>query len=175
MFSEETKQFLEVSADFVTTFGITVAVIGLLVAIFTYRAERKKEIIERENSTFEGLDDKYVEFMYKCSQYPNLDLFSTPADSNREASEEDIKIEEALYSVLISIFERAFLMFEKTYIDEELRKRQYEGWKICMRSYCTRRSFLSEWKRIGCQFDKSFYEAMTKMINEELQKKNITK
>ena len=78
-------------------------------------------------------------------------------------TEQDLMIERALYSVLISIFERAFLMFER-HADREAKERQYSGWLECMKSYCHRESFLQEWDAIGHQFDTGFQREMNELI-----------
>lgn len=171
MIGEETQQLLSVAANVVTTLGIIFGAVGLFIAISTYRSERVKERLEREYGTFDDLDDKYVEFMYKCTEYPDLDLFSIPADKNRVISENDRKVERALFAVLISIFERAFLIFER-HADETSKERQYPGWIECMKSYCLRDSFLNEWRDIGDQFDSGFQQEMNTLIEAELKAVN---
>lgn len=169
MISDNTLLFLQAGANIVTILGITFALAGLVISMRTFFNERKKEHLEREYGTFDSLDNKYVEFMYACSQYPNLDLFSEPLGSTRVASKEDLITERALYSVLISIFERAFVMFERR-AGDELRDLQYIGWIECMRSYCMRQSFINEWNKIGNQFDDDFQKKLNSIIDEELKK-----
>ncbi len=158
-------QALQVSADLVTTAGIFVASIGLLIAYHTYKAERQNEKLEREFGTFNELDDKYVEFMYRCSEHPKLDLFSVPAIAGRVITDEELRIERALYSVLISIFERAHLMFEYR-ASEQMKQNQYQGWIECMKSYCMRDSFRHEWLLIGNQFDAGFRAQMDALMQD---------
>lgn len=165
------QQYLQAGSNIATTLGIIFAMAGLTVTIRTYRNERKKERIAREYETFNDLDDKYVEFMYACTQHPHLDLFSDAADPNRKISPEDLNTEKALYSVLISIFERAFVLFERQ-ADKNIRGLQYLGWIECMKTYCTRRSFLSQWNKIGKQFDNDFQIKMNSIIQEEQKMPN---
>lgn len=172
MLSNNIQQYLQAGSNIATTLGIIFAIAGLTVTIRTYRNERKKERIAREYQTFNDLDDKYVEFMYACTQHPNLDLFPDAADPNRKISREELNTEKALYSVLISIFERAFILFEKQ-ADEENRRLQYQGWVECMRTYCTRRSFLNQWNKTGKQFDNDFQKKMNSIIQEEQKINNL--
>ena len=173
MLSKEFQVILASIADIVTACGLILGLIGLFIAYRTHRMERESEILEREYGTFDALDDKYVEFMYKCAEHPHLDLFSIPIDSPRKLSTDDLNRERALYSVLISIFERAFLMFEKR-ASKELKERQYPGWKETMRTYCLRESFLHEWTQIGIQFDREFQVEMNGLISEEKSKLNLS-
>lgn len=167
MISCEVMQLLEASANFFTAVGVIFGLGGLIVAIRTYRAEREKERLEREYGTFDELDNKYIEFMYKSVQYPKLDLFSTPSDCNRQLSKEEKTIERAFFAILISMFERTVLMFQQR-ATPELKARQYQGWLDFMRSYCKRESFLEEWREIGNQFDSRFQHEMNKLIAAEL-------
>lgn len=171
MISTDTQQILASIANLVTILGIFFGIIGSIIAISSYRAERRKDRLEREYGTFDDLDDKYVEFMYMCTNHLGLDLFSDPAPSDRIISKEELKAERALFAVLISIFERAFLIFER-HSEDAIKQRQYPGWVECMRSYCTRESFLFEWDKIGSQFDSSFQLEMNNIIQEEKTKQD---
>lgn len=159
----------EITANIATTVGIPIAIGALIIAYKQYAAELDQEKREREYRTFDELDNKYIEFMYACAQYPHLDLFSTPlSQSNRNISEQDIVIERVLFSILISIFERVVLMYHhQTDEKQEIYKNQYDGWVKCIRSYCTRKQFLLEWGAIGKQFDTIFQNKMNELINEE--------
>lgn len=159
----ENREFLEAAANLVTALGFIITIGGLFFALRTYRAERERERLEKAYGTFDDLDNKYVEFMYKCTEHPRLDFFSVPAPKGRSLSDADRLIERAMFAVLISIFERAFLMFER-HADREARERQYPGWVECMKTYCTRGSFLAEWNAIGGQFDSSFQREMNAII-----------
>ena len=174
MISNDIQQYLQAGSNIATALGIIFAIGGLTVTIRTYRNERKNERIAREYETFNDLDDKYVEFMYACTQHPHLDLFSDAADPYRALSREDVNTEKALYSVLISIFERAFILFERQ-ADKNIRGLQYLGWLECMKTYCTRESFLSQWNKIGKQFDNDFQVKMNSIIQEEQKNLNNCK
>jgi len=163
----ENREFLEAAANLVTARGFLITIGGFFFALRTYMAERERERLERAYGTFDDLDNKYVEFMYKCTEYPRLDFFSVPAPKDRNLSEADLLVERAMFAVLISIFERAYLMFER-HADREARERQYPGWVECMKTYCTRGSFLAEWNAIGGQFDSGFQREMNAIIAQTL-------
>jgi hypothetical protein len=158
-------QFIDVAADIVTIIGVLGAIIGIAISCRTYSTQKIKDRLDREYGTFDELDDKYIEFMYVCAQHPELDLFSEPALGNRNLTHEQLKTERALYAVLISIFERAYVMFEQR-AEKQMYERQFSGWEKCMESYCGRKSFLSEWERIGEQFDSAFRVRMDEIIRK---------
>lgn len=157
---------LEYAEMIINIIGLMVVILGFTVARNSYLSEREKDRVEREYGTFNDLDDKYVDFMYKCTEFPQLDFFSKQVKSNREISEHEILIERAMFSVLISIFERAFLMFEK-HENSIIKENQYGGWIECMKMYCNRENFLFEWQTIGIQFDKDFQTLMNKIIKKK--------
>jgi hypothetical protein len=169
MITNDTHLILQAGANLVTIFGIFFALIGIVLSLRAFLNERRKDHLEKEYGTFDSLDNKYVEFMYACTQHPQLDLFSEPLGPDRIATKEDLVTERALFSVLISIFERAFVMFERR-AGEDIKNLQYDGWVKCMRSYCMRDSFVHEWKKIGDQFDIKFQEKLNAIIKEEVTK-----
>lgn len=156
----DTKDIFDIAANFMTVIGYAGGLVGLVLTVTSYRRNLRLERNRKEHQIFDELDNKYVEFMYKATEHPRLDLFSQPATSPR--TPEELQQERALYAVLISIFERAYILFE-----EQSQGRQFEGWVRCMRSYCLRESFQKEWQAIGNQFDKNFQEKMALIIEEE--------
>ena len=186
---ESVGQFSEtvsIMSDLASAVGIPIAICGLGLAYFEWRAAsardrreirearvrdleaQAKDRLDREYGTYDELDNKYVEFMYACAQHPGLDLGSVPLPFPREnASEADLRRERALFAVLISIFERAIVMF-RSRATEQLAKDQLVGWRECIASYCTRPSFLEEWAAIGQQFDKRFQVEMDSIIAAQM-------
>ncbi|TWT99191.1 hypothetical protein Pla108_01260 [Botrimarina colliarenosi] len=175
--SEDIKNLAGVSSDTVAVIGFAIALAGIIYVARDYKRERTHDKREREYGTFHDLDEKYVQFMYSCAQHPDLDLLSEPMPIDRRPTDEQVRSERAHYAVLISIFERATVMFEKRSRGgwrrrdpelEEARCTQWPGWKECMRMYCDRPSFLLEWRAIGGQFDGDFVRQMNDIVRERL-------
>lgn len=171
------QSFAEVGSNLVTIVGFSITIGGLIYAARKYQKDRQQDKREREYGTFHDLDEKYVQFMYSCAQNPDLDLLSQPMPDGRVATGGQMRAERAHFAVLISIFERATVMFEKRFTGllgwrdvelEEARKAQWPGWKECMRMYCLRPAFLAEWRAIGGQFDGDFVRTMNQIVREEL-------
>jgi len=60
--------------------------------------------------------------------------------------------------LLVSIFERAFLMYYDH--EDSVRQRQWSGWHAYIRDYCKRANFRDAWLDIGEQFDTDFHVFM---------------
>lgn len=137
------------------------------------RRVREQDLREREYGTFDGLDNKYVEFMYHRALPENatLDIHSEPLDRHGPPSAEVEARERAYFAVLFSIFERAIVMFERRQVDE-LSKKQRQGWVDCIMSYCDRPSFRAEWAVIGHQFDEDFQAEMRSILARSDAQKN---
>jgi hypothetical protein len=143
------SQYLEI-----TTFIITI--LGFPAAIFIYVTEQKTLRAEREYGTFDTLDEKYIEIQQLCLEHPELDIFDTPYDTPRQLSEEQKKQEEAILLIRMSVFERAFLMYQRT--TSQSKKDQWAGWEVEIDEWFARNNFKSTWAEHGPYFDKSFYQ-----------------
>lgn len=143
------SQYLELA-----TFIITI--MGVPAALFIYLKEQQNQRSEREYGTFDALDQKYIEIQQLCLEYSGLDVFDSPFANPKELSEEQQKQEEAILLIRISVFERAFLMYQRT--TSKSKKDQWEGWEIEIKEWLSRDNFRSVWCEHGPYFDKSFFE-----------------
>ncbi|MDH5178239.1 MAG: hypothetical protein OEZ39_16910 [Gammaproteobacteria bacterium] len=158
MNTNEYMNFFQALANIVTT-------VGLPFAIATFIFQKTKDHKTEEDNAFHQLDESYVSFMKLCLANPDLDVFGKAIEKDYEPTEEQIRREDAIFSILISLFERAHVMFRNK--SEDFRQSQWLGWIEYMKSYCCRPNFLRQWKNIGNQFDLQFYTFMEKLIEEE--------
>lgn len=147
--------------EFLSAFVTTV---GLPFAIGTFILQKRKDQKSEEENTFHQLDESYVSFLQLCLANPDLDIFSPPIGETYKPSEEQLRREHAIFGILISLFERAHVMFRGK--SSEFRGSQWDGWVEYMGSYCYRANFEQVWERIGSQFDKQFYDFMQKLIEQ---------
>ena len=143
------SQYLELA-----TFMITI--MGVPAALYIYLKEQNDQRSEREYGTFDALDQKYIEIQQLCLEYSELDVFDSPFANPKELSEEQQKQEEAILLIRISIFERAFLMYQRT--TSKSKKDQWQGWEVEIKEWLERDNFKSVWCEHGPYFDKSFFE-----------------
>ncbi len=131
-----------------------VTIMGVPIAIYVYLREQKEQRVEREYGTYNALDDKYIELQQLCLQYPELDIFDTPKQKTHALSEEQLKQEEAILLIRISIFERAYLMYQEH--KNIIKKSQWNGWLLEMVEWMQRENFRRIWEEQSQYFDLNF-------------------
>ena len=141
-------QYLEVA-----TFVITI--LGVPAAIFIYVKEQRLQREEREYGTFDALDNKYIEIQQLCLDYPELDIFDTPYESPQELTEPQKKQEEAILLIRISLFERAYLMYQRA--PTKAKNDQWLGWDVEIKEWLDRDNFRKVWDEHGEYYDQDFY------------------
>lgn len=150
---ETTALYLEIA-----TFVITI--LGLPAAIFIYLQEQKMQREEREYGTYDALDDKYIEIQQLCLDHPELDVFDSAFENPGVLSEQQQKQEEAILLIRISIFERAFLMYQRA--PSKSKQDQWEGWSEEIKEWLERENFRAVWLEHSPYFDKDFAEHFNK-------------
>lgn len=139
-----------------------VVVLGVPIAIYQYIMTKRKERHDREYGTYDALDEKYIEFQQLCLKYPYLDVFDVPDKSPVKLNPSQEKEELVIFTILFSIFERAYLL----YSDESsaVKKKQWSGWDEYIKDFSKRQNFKNAWKVSGQTFDTRFQEYMEKII-----------
>lgn len=155
---EDTVRCLDIIAKLVV-------ILGFPLAYIQFKRAKQKEKRDREYGTYNALDEKYLEFQKLCLQYPHLNIFDIPDTKSSKLSEEQTKQELILFTMLFSIFERAYLLYSDQ--NSIIKKRQWLGWDSYIRSYCARENFLKAWEISGSTFDTSFESYMQANIEEE--------
>jgi len=141
-------------------------IIGIPFSIYIFYIEKKRERLDREYGTYNALDERYLQFLELCLENYDLDVFDVPIENKRRNTQEQERKELILFSILISIFERAFLMYRDQ--STEIKKTQWEGWNHYMQDYCSRENFRRAWKILGEgeQFEINFVNYMRSIIRE---------
>ena len=142
-----------------------VTILGLPLALLLFYQEKRRERKDREYGTYNALDDKYIHFLELCLEKPDLDVFDLPLESKSgNDANRTHRQEQMLFTILISIFERAYLMYRNQKTD--LKERQFKGWVEYMEDYCKRENFRRQWPALGAQFDSEFVKFMNKRIDK---------
>jgi hypothetical protein len=139
-----------------------VVILGLPIAFIQYFRTKRKEKRDREYGTYNALDEKYLEFQKLCLGHPYLNIFDIPDAHPNKLDEKQVKEELILFTMLFSIFERAYLLYSDQYSD--IKKKQWLGWDDYIRSFCQRDNFLRAWEISGNTFDTDFESYMEKVI-----------
>jgi hypothetical protein len=115
-----------------------VTVIGLPAAILAFLYEKRKERQAAEDEVHQMLSDNYQDFLKTALEYPDLRLFSR--EPTPELSPEQNERMRIMFGVLISIFERAYVLIYERHMSRE-QTRRWTAWEDYMREWCQREDF----------------------------------
>lgn len=116
-----------------------VTVIGLPFAIFIFIREQRRERQNDEEEIFQRLADEYTSFLKVVLDHADLQLLRRGRyDTELTAEQEERKF--ALFSILVSIFERAFMLVYEEDMSRQTR-RLWQSWEDYMREWCRRADF----------------------------------
>jgi len=140
-----------------------VTTIGLPLAIFVFIYEQHKERDSEEEEVYQLLSDNYQDFLKITLDNPDLRLFSTeetPALSGEQRERMMI-----IFSMLISLFERAYLLL----YEEEMKPKQHrrwQSWEDYMREWCAREDFCNALEELMRGEDPAFVEYLHGIAKE---------
>lgn len=115
-----------------------VTVVGLPFAIGIFFYEQRKERENEEEATWQQLSDAYIDFLEIVLAHPDLKLRSQ--DSTPDLTDEQRERMWVIFDMLISLFERAYLLAYEPGMDEKQRRR-WHSWEDYMREWCQREDF----------------------------------
>jgi hypothetical protein len=115
-----------------------VTTIGLPVAILVFIYEQKKERDNEEEEVYQLLSDNYQDFLKVALGHPDLHLF-TPEETP-ELNDEQRERMLIVFSMLISLFERAYLLLYEPRMNSR-QQRRWLSWEDYMRQWCRREDF----------------------------------
>lgn len=125
-------EFWEVASYVVTVVGLP---FGIGVFIWEQRKERQNE----EAEIYQRLSDEYAEFSKLLLENADLGLM-TQAPSHRELAPEQLERRNILFDILISLFERAYILVYEENMSEQTQ-RLWASWADYMRFWCAREDF----------------------------------
>jgi hypothetical protein len=116
-----------------------VTVVGLPFAILIFFLEQRKERQNEQEEIYQRLSDEYREFLKLVMDNSDLQLLrKTQPDTGM--TEEQKERREAAFGILISLFERAYLLVYEEKMDDHTR-RLWSTWEDYMREWCHREDF----------------------------------
>ena len=115
-----------------------VTVVGLPLAIAVFIFEQHKERDNEEEEVYQLLSDNYQEFLKIALEHPDLRLFAS--EETAALTEEQRERMFIMFSMLISLFERAYLLlYEQDMREKQLRR--WRSWEDYMGEWCNRADF----------------------------------
>jgi hypothetical protein len=115
-----------------------VTTIGLPLAIMVFLYEQKKERDGDEEEVYQLLSDNYQDFLKIALDNPDLRLFS--AEQTPELTKEQRERKLIIFSMLTSLFERAYLLLYEPKMSGP-QARRWSSWADYMREWCRREDF----------------------------------
>jgi len=138
-----------------------VTVIGLPLAIAVFLFEQRKERENEEEEVYQLLSDNYQDFLKVALENPDLRIFSdvTTASLNDEQKERQLII----FAMLISLFERAFLLlYDDTMSPKQARR--WNSWEDYILEWRDKPNFRSLLPQLLRGEDPSFVRYVEKLV-----------
>lgn len=115
-----------------------VTVIGLPLAIFVFIFEQRKERDNEEENVYQLLSDNYQDFLKIALDNSDLHLFSSEKTLQLTAEQDERML--IIFSMLISLFERAYLLLYEDDMSDK-QKRRWSSWEDYMIEWLNRSDF----------------------------------
>lgn len=142
-----------------------VTVIGLPLAIFLFIYEQRKERRNEEEELYQRLADEYTDFLKLCLENADLRLLR-PGGAQEPATSEQQERKFALFNILISLFERAYIIVYEDEMDRQTR-RLWQSWEDFIGEWCRREDFRAALPTLLQGEDEDFVRHITRLAAAE--------
>ena len=137
-----------------------VTVVGLPLAIIVFLYEQRRERENEEEEVYQLLSDNYQDFLKIALDNPDLKLFSVGAIES--LTEEQRERQLIIFNMLISLFERAYLvLYEDDMTPQQARR--WHSWEDYMLEWCRRPDFRASLPRLVHGEDPSFVRYLERL------------
>ena len=142
-----------------------VTVVGLPLAILTFILEQRKERRNEEEEIFQRLSDEYREFLKLVLDNADLHLLRREG-ARTELTDEQKERRLAIFGILISLFERAYLLVYEDEMDKQTR-RMWQSWEDYIREWVRRADFRDALPSLLEGEDEEFTHYVRRLMQEE--------
>lgn len=141
-----------------------VTVVGLPFAIAVFLLQERKERENEDEAIWQQLSDAYIDFLEVVLANPDLKLRSQ--NSTPDMTDEQRERMWVIYDMLITLFERAYLLAYEEDMDEKQRRR-WHSWEDYMREWCQRGDFRERLPELLRGEDPDFSAYILRLAAEE--------
>lgn len=137
-----------------------VTVIGLPLAICVFLYEQRKERENEDEEVYQLVSDNYQDFLKTALEHPDLRLFSN--DTNDALNDEQKERQLIIFTMLMSLFERAYLLI----YDENMspkQARRWNSWEDFILEWCRKPHFRALMPQLLHGEDPGFVRYLGKM------------
>jgi len=132
------RAFIAVTLETWELLSYVITVIGLPFAIAVFIFDQRKERENEDEATWQELSSAYIDFLKVVLANPDLKLRSQSSTPN--LTDEQRERMWVIFDMLISLFERAYLLAYEDDMDERQRRR-WHSWEDYMIEWCQREDF----------------------------------
>jgi hypothetical protein len=150
--------------EFWELLSYVVTVVGLPLAILTYWQEQRKERENEDEETYQLLSDAYTDFLKLVMENPDLQLRSRRAAP--QLTDEQKERRQVVFEMLVSLFERAYLLAYDEDMTEKERRR-WHSWDDYMREWCRRPDFCAMLPQLLEGEDQDFVAYIRRIAEQE--------
>ena len=115
-----------------------VTIIGLPLAIVVFVLDRRRDRQTDEEEIYLRLSDEYADFMRLVIDNADLRLRSPTPPTNLSEEQQERKL--ALFAILVSLFERAYVLVYEEHMSRQ-QQRLWQSWEDYMHEWSQREDF----------------------------------
>ena len=141
-----------------------VTVVGLPLAIFVFLYEQRKERENEDEEVYQLVSDNYQDFLKIALEHPDLRLFS--AEVVEGLSDEQKERQLIIFTMLISLFERAYLLMYETNMSPK-QARRWNSWEDFMIEWCRKPHFRALLPQLLHGEDPGFVRYVEKIASDQ--------
>ncbi len=141
-----------------------VTVLGLPLAIAIFLWQERKERANEEEEGYQLLSDAYNDFLKVVLAHPDLHLRTNEPLPNPTPEQNERML--VIFDMLISLFERAYLVAYKEDMTQDERRR-WNSWDDYMREWCRRDDFYNALPLLLRGEDPDFQAYLRQVATEE--------
>jgi hypothetical protein len=149
----------------VASYVVTVVGLPFAIAVFIY--EQRRERRNEDEEIFQRLSDEYREFLKLVLDNADLQLLRREG-ARQDFTEEQKERRFAIFGILISLFERAYLLVYEDDMDRKTR-RLWQSWEDYMREWVRRADFRDALPELLEGEDEEFTQYIRKLADSERQ------
>lgn len=143
-----------------------VTIVGLPFAIVVFLLEQRKERQNEEEEIFQRLSDEYREFLKLALDNADLQLMRRHGTGALELTEEQKERRFTIFGILVSLFERAYLLVYEDEMNKQTR-RLWQSWEDYMREWVRRADFRAALPELLEGEDQDFTSHILALAREE--------
>lgn len=151
--------------EYIEAASYVVTVIGLPLAILVFVYEQRRERQNEEEEIYQRLSDEYTAFLKLVLAHPDL-LLLRKEFADAPLNEEQKERKAAIFSILVSLFERAYILVYEAKMDRQTQ-RLWLSWEDYMREWCRRTDFREALPELLQGEDEDFREHIQRIAHIE--------